>query len=216
MLGKRVTNNILRLFSRLFKRVFREYPAVLKQTSDSHFTSFVHSRLIEPPNVQHTIIDETAVLSLIRGKTVLDCGCGIGRWGYLLRKKGCAVVGFDLTKSNVIEAKKLSKYSALLVADASYLPFKEGSFDCLMAVELLEHLPKEKGVKFLEDTKRLARKLVVLSTPSGYFEALCDLPGEIHQSGWNKEELEAFGFRCWLHKNNLYDWLLCIHNKVET
>lgn len=210
--GYRIANKIYYLSRRLFKRSFRGYPTVLRQASKSHFASFIYSHLVEPTNMQHGIIDESAVLALVQGNTVLDCGCGIGRWGYLLRKKGFAVVGFDLTKRYINEAKKLSAYSALLLADASCLPFRDNSFDCISAVELLEHLPKEKGHQFLEEVKRTARKKVVLSTPSGYFKALCDLPGEIHQSGWAKEELENDGFKCSLHKNDLYDWLLCIYD----
>ncbi len=200
---------------RLIRFPFRNYPTVLNKVKKTSAAKFYYTKLTGPTNAQHGVIDESTVLGLIKGKTVLDCGCGIGRWGYLLRKKGFTVIGFDLKKSNLLQAKKYSRYQDLVVADAKCLPFKDSTFDCLTAIEVLEHLPKTEGKQFLNETKRLTRHKVVLTTPSGFFEALCDLPGEKHQCGWVKEELEEQGFYCSINKSPLYDWLLCTYHKTN-
>jgi ubiquinone/menaquinone biosynthesis C-methylase UbiE len=211
----KILNTILKRGLRVAKRPLRKYPTVLNKAMKTTLAKLYYSNFAEPPNYQHSIIDESAILGLSEGKIVLDCGCGIGRWGYLLRKKGYTVVGFDIKKNNTLQAKKYSKYQDLVVADASCIPFKDVTFDCLIAIELLEHLPKKKGIQFLNETKRLTKRKVVLSTPSGFFEALCDLPEEKHQAGWTQAELEEQGFFCSIHKNRLYDWLLCTYIKKE-
>lgn len=209
MATRKILYKAISFSHKIIKRPLRNFPAVLNKAKKTAPAKFYYFYFTQPSNLQHGIIDESAVLSLVQGKTVLDCGCGIGRWGYLLRNKGFTVVGFDIKKSNLLEAKKYSKYQDLLLASASCPPFKDDAFDCLTAIELLEHLPKEQGGQFLHEIKRITRQKIVLSTPSGFFEALCDLPEEIHQAGWVKEELEEQGFFCSVHKNKLYDWLLC-------
>jgi len=110
------------------------------------------------------------------------------------------------------DAIRYNSYFGLVRADAKRIPFKTKSFDCVVAVELIEHLQKPDGYTFLEETKRIAKRRIVLSTPSGYFKSLCDTDEEVHRSGWNKSELEKSGFCCSTFKGELYTWLLCILN----
>lgn len=61
-------------------------------------TFFTREHFSELPGCQHPVIDERVVLEAIRGSSVLDLGCGRGRWGLLLNQRGfriCGVVGLS-------------------------------------------------------------------------------------------------------------------------
>jgi len=57
---------------------------------------------------QHEWVNEKSILKKARGSHILDCGCGIGRWGYLLKKKGIdGVVGVDIYRPLYDPSKKI-------------------------------------------------------------------------------------------------------------
>ena len=74
--------------------------------------------------------------------------------------------------------------------------FPANSFECVVALDVIEHLPKEAGYTFLSDLERIARERVVLFTPNGFLAQAPydDNPFQEHLSGWNVEELTAHGF----------------------
>lgn len=93
--------------------------------------------------------------------TVLDLGCGNGvSTNYL---KGKTVVGVDLSEKEMVRAKKNFPNINYLVADATKLPFKTGSFDLIVAVNLLHHLA-DKTDKGLKECYRILKKGGILLT----------------------------------------------------
>lgn len=70
----------------------------------------------------------------------LDVGCGDGRTsGFWLRDHGCAYEGVDVSALAVEEARELG-FQAQRIDDAGRLPFKDGSFEVVLCIEVLEHL----------------------------------------------------------------------------
>ncbi len=67
----------------------------------------------------------------LRGKRILDLGCGSGRFRSVIESKGAEWVGVDLTGGGC---------SAL--ADGYALPFRDGSFEGLLSSAVLEHMPE--------------------------------------------------------------------------
>ena len=179
---------------------------------------FSYEKLVEPPtNAQHSMINERKVLSLLVEGCILDRGCGMGRWGYLIgKRKQYSIVGFDINKSYLQKTKKVKSYSGLVLADLSSPPFRDKLFDTSLAIEALEHVPKEKGQVFVNELKRITRKRIILSTPSNFLFAYHgDGHPETHKSGWTKNELEAMGFNCTTINPHVYQqgsWLLCTYN----
>ena len=87
-----------------------------------------------------------AELSLHEGDVVLDAGCGTGRALPALRTAvgpGGTVVGVDLTPEMLAEAARVGRrgFAALVEADASQLPFREGCLDAVFGAGLISHLP---------------------------------------------------------------------------
>ena len=71
-------------------------------------------------------------------KKILVVGCGAGRDASIFKKK---VFVLDLAFNAVKIAKKKFPKNIYLVADATYLPFKDKSFDCVMCNEVIKHIP---------------------------------------------------------------------------
>ncbi|WP_422925344.1 class I SAM-dependent methyltransferase [Singulisphaera sp. PoT] len=77
-----------------------------------------------------------STLEPLRGKRILDLGCGKGRFASRLAEGGAEVVGIDLSAGMLEEAEGLNRVRC----SASRLPFASASFDAVVAVEVFEHL----------------------------------------------------------------------------
>jgi len=147
-------------------------------------------KIQEPPtNLQHIWVNEKSVLKKIDGFIILDCGCGIGRWGHLLRKNH-ELVGVDVMKDYLHQAKKCNCYAALIQCDLAHFPFKESFyFDTALAVEVIEHLSKSDGISFLLQLGHIAKK-VVLTTPKSFEQVYFgECHPETHVSFWTRDEI---------------------------
>jgi SAM-dependent methyltransferase len=79
----------------------------------------------------------------VRGKLVLDVGCGMGRFSDVISRWGGRVVGIDLSSAvdaalgNLRERKNVD----LAQADVFHLPFRPGTFDVIFSIGVLHHTP---------------------------------------------------------------------------
>jgi SAM-dependent methyltransferase len=79
----------------------------------------------------------------IRGKTIVDFGCGPGRFLDIVRRKGGRAVGIDL--SNAVDAarKNFKDDPDVLIIQGDLLnpPFRQGAFDGGYTIGVLHHTP---------------------------------------------------------------------------
>jgi SAM-dependent methyltransferase len=92
------------------------------------------------------------------GTKVIDVGCGAGRHSFEAYRRGADVVAFDQDfdeLSNVDTMFRamadagqvpLSARAETVVGDALALPYPDGTFDCVIASEILEHVPADNTV----------------------------------------------------------------------
>ena len=96
----------------------------------------------------------------LAGATVLDAGCGMGRYLRVVAEAGAVAVGMDLSRA--VEAAKdlTSEWPAVSVVqgDLLRLPFAEGSFDHIYSLGVLDHTP---------DPRRAFLGLAQLLKPGG-------------------------------------------------
>ena len=94
---------------------------------------------------------------------VLEVGCGEGEIAGRLRDRFGAVTALDLPDAELRSLWADRRGIGFLHADAHRLPFPDGAFDLVVAVEVLEHLPDpEQG---LAELARVSRRHLVLSVP---------------------------------------------------
>ena len=92
---------------------------------------------------------EKTSLSLdhFEGKTVLDVGCGMGRYAEVVAQAGARVVGVDLSAAVEAASANLSRFENVSVvqADVFSLPFAHESFDFIYSIGVLHHTPDTRG-----------------------------------------------------------------------
>jgi SAM-dependent methyltransferase/uncharacterized protein YbaR (Trm112 family) len=76
----------------------------------------------------------------VAGQTVLDAGCGAGRWAYEVASRGPRVIAIDLGRSiEVARANTPHDRVACVQADVVALPLASGSVDWAYSVGVLHH-----------------------------------------------------------------------------
>lgn len=113
-------------------------------------------------------------LGLYAGDRMLDIGCGFGRHSYEALRRGADVVSSDFSLPELVEVDQtvtaMGEYgelpdgvaSASCNGDVTRLPFPDGSFDRIIASEILEHIDDDVGA---------LRELVRVLRPGGTFAA---------------------------------------------
>lgn len=115
---------------------------VLKKTVND----FSLWRLIEYPQTARW-------LDAVPGDLVLDVGSGTSSFGHMLAMEGARVVVVDLSRERVEWQRKKAQATLgperdgilPVVADATALPFRTGTFERVTSVSALEHVPNDEG-----------------------------------------------------------------------
>lgn len=96
----------------------------------------------------------------VKGKLVLDAGCGMGRFTDVLTRWGAQVVAADLSEAVHVARRNLADRPGItfLQADVFKLPFPPATFDMILSWGVLHHTP---------DCAGAFRALVPLLKPGG-------------------------------------------------
>jgi len=109
------------------------------------------------------------------------------------------LIGLDLEKKCLSFCKRFNVYDDLILAEASCLPFRSKSIDVILASEVIEHLPREREVKFLKEIEDICRKRIIITTPNGFLKQAEELiensPLQKHKSGWSVKDFKRHGYR---------------------
>ncbi len=87
-------------------------------------------------------------------RPILDLGCGFGEFSGVFFQRQIET-GVDISQKDVELAQGGKKYKKLIVADARKLPFRKGSFETIMSLSVLEHIPQVDGA--LRESYRILR-----------------------------------------------------------
>ncbi len=98
-------------------------------------------------------------LGHLKGKKVLEIGCGAGEASVYLAKKGADVIATDLSGGMLVVVRKLAKRHHVKLktvrCPSDKLPFKDSSFDIVYAANLIHHVDHEST---LLEAKRVLKK----------------------------------------------------------
>jgi 2-polyprenyl-3-methyl-5-hydroxy-6-metoxy-1,4-benzoquinol methylase len=108
------------------------------------------------------------LLARARPSSLLDVGCGEGvlvqRWAKELGE-GSRLVGLDLEEESIQAgwAQHAAPNLSYEIMRSERLPFAEGEFDVVTAIEVLEHVPDPE--RTLTEMARCARSYLLVSVP---------------------------------------------------
>lgn len=122
-------------------------------------------------------------LQVDSGTSVLDVGCGVGRWSRLLASRGAQVTGVDLSPTMIAQARErtqeagLSSRCRFLVQDSTLLD-AGGPFDLVLAVTMLQHILEPNAwrgaVQRMADHLAPAGRMVLLEAAPTHSAGTCD------------------------------------------
>jgi len=168
---------------------------------------------------------------------VLDLGCGAGRHAFEALRRGARVVALDTDEgelrqvAGMFEAMRAAgevpggASASAVAGDATAMPFPGGSFDKVIAAEVLEHIPADQAA--MDEIARVLRPggLAAVTVPSWLPERICwrlsddyhNIPGghvRIFTRGELAAKLAKAGLRVGGHHHahalhSPYWWLKC-------
>jgi ubiquinone/menaquinone biosynthesis C-methylase UbiE len=104
-------------------------------------------RYLDPPlDTPFPLEYAYALLGDVRGRTVLDFGCGSGQNSLLLARRGARVVGVDISASLIalaerrLHANGVGGTAKFVVGSAHDLPVRSNSVDVVFGIAILHHL----------------------------------------------------------------------------
>lgn len=115
---------------------------------------------------------EALTLLDLKDRRVLDIGCGTGGLGKILRDRCGTYVGADYYR-HVLRFAEPEGNRLYTQCNANALPFPDGSFDLILAFDVIEHMEGgwEWQQRFMDELRRVLAPLgmVFLTTPNFYY-----------------------------------------------
>jgi len=128
-------------------------------------------------------------------ESVLDIGCGPSSPLQYCKWIKYSV-GVEPFKPYLEESKKRKIHTKYINKKIEDLDFPENSFDAVIMIEVLEHLPKKIGDEILKKAEKWARKKIIVSTPNGLLHQgdKDKNPLQRHLSGWTVGDFRALNY----------------------
>jgi len=115
--------------------------------------------------------------------TVLDIGCGTGAFGYVFKERGFSVTGIDVAPemvkrgiNNDLYCEKGDIREGLDLADNSY--------DMVISAMVAHGLDQNIRHKFFEETKRIAKKIVLIQDYKFQHKFFVDIIEKLEGGGY--------------------------------
>lgn len=142
--------------------------------------------------------------------SVLDIGCGLGDWGYLLRTRKNGAFHVDGLDRNKDYLDKIPDgiYNTTWIQDLQVnqvLP----NYDYVLCIQIIEHLDKEAGLSLLRQIDDNCKAKAIVSTPYGFMR------DPHHLSGWTEKDLEPFGYETFRFSYNHLPLTLMLADKLR-
>ena len=124
-------------------------------------------------------------LGLRAGDTLLDLGCGFGRHAFEAFRMGARVVACDMALPELTQVRALFEamveageappngLATAIAGDATRLPFPDGTFDRIIASEVMEHIPDDRAA--ITELTRVLRPggVIAVTVPTWLPEKIC-------------------------------------------
>jgi ubiquinone/menaquinone biosynthesis C-methylase UbiE len=96
-------------------------------------------------------------LRQLTDRTILDFGCGTGRFAMRLAEQGFQVVGVDTSTEmvNMAAARPRTNVQLVHITPGDPLPFEQGEFDALWVCTVLQHIDDEALLEIVAELHRV-------------------------------------------------------------
>lgn len=139
-------------------------------------------------------------------KSVLDIGCGFGKWGFLARlyiqawdpeltkeayqnwRSNLQVDAIEIFEDYITDLQRLI-YNHIYIGDMRKLIEKVENYDLIIMGDVLEHIPLEDGLELLKKARAKA-KWVVVTMPDYFIKGKSNMgnEAEVHHHVWSDSE----------------------------
>lgn len=151
------------------------------------------------------------LLGMKKEERVLDVGCGEGvLLARVVKTYGVGGTGVDISKKSIATAQKWrSRHLRFLVADATRLPFKDGTFAHVLSFDTLEHVRQQgKALSEMARVLKVGGSLLIYTINKNQrytwnffldklgidvYNKVAHDPGLFLDPGWVRKELEGMG-----------------------
>lgn len=143
----------------------------------------------------------------MRGRTVVEFGCGPGRFLDIAKSMGATVIGLELTSAVDVARKNLGGGPGVFLVQGSALspPFRKGIFDFGFTIGVLHHTPAPcQGAKALIDVVRPGGGVAISVYPEGGFYSF---PSVYWTRKFINRVESLIGSRCARSVAMVYAWL---------
>lgn len=111
------------------------------------------------------------------GKTLLDIGCGWGRWTMASALSGFRSIGLDVHLDALAAARRVTNQMGVatdyVCSEANHLPFLPSSIDVVCSYSVLQHLEKATVTQVIHEIFRVLKPgglcLIQLPNSAGLF-----------------------------------------------
>jgi ubiquinone/menaquinone biosynthesis C-methylase UbiE len=169
----------------LVEITINSYDEVAEEYSRFHSTESFKNRL------------DTFINLLSEKGLVLDAGCGCGRDTKYLLDRGIETIGIDLSQGMVDQARKYVPNAEFLQMDMRKLEFEVSTFDGILAMASVLHIPKNQMPYLLTEFRRIlkANGLLYIAVMIGSGEKYVEKSAAVPEMGprffafYNEKEL---------------------------
>ena len=148
-------------------------------------------------------------ITLLPTCTIMDVGAEAGKFSSLASEKNATVIGIDIDSYGLKRLKLRNKNADVIQADARKIPLKEGVFDTIFMIEVLDYIYElnEALAECYRTLKSNASLILSFGNKSSLKSQLRELTGKSYTHSYNRvvRSLSKAGFSvvrkmgyCWL------------------
>lgn len=129
--------------------------------------------------------------NLVKNMKVLEIPCGVG-WGTSLMTKAKSITAIDISQDAINEARRLYlKSGEFCVGDMASIAADDASYDAVVCLEGIEHVPISVADMFIEEAHRVLRPNGILLISSPHAESGGHSGNEFHIHEYRPDEIAA-------------------------